>query len=89
MCEGREADDLLVPRLAAFGEDHLAEQWRKHLEVAGLTRTELHASTRTHVQTDFRSCRDSGITWLALSGVDVVKMLRRAGHDTCRRRWAT
>jgi len=29
----------------------------------------------------FRSWRDTGITWLALSGVDVVKIQRRAGHD--------
>jgi integrase len=30
---------------------------------------------------DFRSCRDSGITWLALSGLDVAKIQRRAGHE--------
>jgi hypothetical protein len=29
----------------------------------------------------FRSLRDTGITWLALAGVDVVKIQRRAGHD--------
>jgi hypothetical protein len=29
----------------------------------------------------FRSWRDTGITWLALAGVDVAKMQRRAGHD--------
>lgn len=81
MLDDRDADELLVPCLSAFGEDHVAEQWRKHLLVAGVERTELHASTRTHVQSNFRSCRDSGITWLALAGVDVAKMLRRCGHD--------
>ena len=30
---------------------------------------------------NFRSCRDSGITWLALAGVDLARMQRRAGHD--------
>jgi hypothetical protein len=29
----------------------------------------------------FRSWRVTGITWLALAGVDVTKMQRRAGHD--------
>ena len=29
----------------------------------------------------FRSWRDTGITWLALAGVDVAKIQRRAGHD--------
>jgi integrase len=81
LVRGKEASALLVPALAAFGEDHLAEQWRKHLEVAHLDRTELHTSTRTHVKSNFRSCRDSGITWLALAGVDVAKVMRRCGHD--------
>lgn len=81
MREGREPTDLVVPTLAHFGEDHLAEQWRKHLHVASVGRAELHTSTRTHVMSNFRSCRDSGITWLALAGLDVAKMLRRAGHD--------
>jgi hypothetical protein len=31
---------------------------------------------------NFRSWRDTGITWLAIAGVDATKMLRRAGHDT-------
>jgi hypothetical protein len=30
---------------------------------------------------NIRSLRDSGITWLALDGVDVVRMQRRAGHE--------
>ena len=81
MCEGRTASDLLVPVLTTFGEDHLAEQWRKNLMVAGVERVELHKSTATHVMSNFRSGRDSGITWLALAGVDVTKVMRRAGHD--------
>jgi|CZKU01.1.fsa_nt_gi hypothetical protein len=34
---------------------------------------------------NFRSWRDTGITWLALAGVDVAKMQRRAGHDSISR----
>lgn len=73
--------ELVVPTLGDFGEDHLAEQFRKHLRLAGVDRAELHTTTATHVQANFRSCRDSGITWLAMSGLDVAKIVRRAGHD--------
>jgi hypothetical protein len=34
------------------------------------------------MKVNFRSRRDTGITWLALAGVDVAKMQRRAGRDT-------
>jgi len=30
---------------------------------------------------DFRSCRDTGITWLALAGVELPLIQRRAGHE--------
>ncbi len=81
MGKGKEPTALVVPRLSAFGEDHLAEQFRRHLTRAKVTRAELHETTRTHVQANFRSCRDSGITWLAMTGLDVAKIMRRAGHD--------
>src|SRR5205085_5404556 len=59
--------------------DHLAELLRDHLKRAGVKRLELHESTQTHVQSNFRSWRDSGITWLAMSGLGVDKIMRRAG----------
>ena len=49
---------------------------------ARLEREALHDTTSTHVKSNFRSCRDSGITWLARSGLGVDKIMRRAGHDT-------
>ena len=78
---GNDASALVVPSLSAFGEDHLAEQFRAHLEAAKIKRTELHETTLTHVQSNFRSCRDTGITWLAMTGLDSAKIVRRAGHD--------
>lgn len=81
MREGKAPHDLVAKHLVVYGEDHLAELFRKHLRLAGLERVELHASTRTHVQANFRSCRDTGLTWLAMAGVDVTKIMRRAGHD--------
>lgn len=81
LIEGRAASDLLIPALSSFGENHLAQQFRAHLLAAGVDRVELHTSTRTHVQANFRSCRDTGITWLAMSGLSVDRIMKRAGHD--------
>ena len=33
------------------------------------------------MRANFRSWRDSGITWLAMLGLDVARIMRRAGHD--------
>jgi len=41
----------------------------------------LSEKTATTMPANFRSWRDTGITWLALKGVDVAKIQRRAGHD--------
>ncbi len=81
MAEGKASTALAVPMLDSFGEDHLAEKFREHLLLAKVDRAGLHATTSTHVQSNFRSCRDSGITWLAMAGVDSAKIVRRAGHD--------
>ncbi len=81
MRKGQDASALVVPCLSNFGEDHLAEVFRRHLLAATVDRPALHASTHTHVQANLRSCRDSGITWLAMTGLDVLKIKRRAGHD--------
>lgn len=81
MREGKATTALVVPVLSTFGEDHLAELFRSHLLTAGVDRAELHASTKTHVQAVFRSWRDSGLTWLAMTGLGVDKIMRRAGHD--------
>jgi integrase len=92
LCEGKCGDELVVPLLSRGDDvtstnrrasvDHLAVLFRDHLRLAGVTRAELHASTKTHVQANFRSWRDSGLTWLAMTGVGVDKIMRRAGHDT-------
>jgi hypothetical protein len=82
LVKGKQRTDLVVPALSDFGEDHLAQLFRKHLAAAKVARVELHKSTRTRVQSNFRSCRDSGITWLSMQGIDVAKIQRRAGHDT-------
>jgi hypothetical protein len=54
---------------------------RAHLKTAGVTHARLFTDDATQMPIGFRSWRDTGITWLALAAVDVVKMQRRAGHD--------
>jgi hypothetical protein len=46
--------------------------------LADVARPRLYANTATTVEVNFR---DSGITWLAVAGVDLARMPRRAGHD--------
>lgn len=81
MRDERQPADLVVPIMSDVPDNSLGELLREHLHLAGVTRTELHRPTRTHAMANFRSWRDSGLTWLALSGVGVDKIMRRAGHD--------
>jgi integrase len=74
-------DDLVVPILTTVPRETLAARTRRHLLAAGVLRETLHTSSRTTVRANFRSWRDSGITWLAMSGLDTAKIMRRAGHD--------
>jgi len=82
MREGKRANELVVPAMSTVPENTLAEIFRMDLTTARVTRNELHHDTLTHVQANFRSCRDSGLTWLAMTGLGMDKISRRAGHDT-------
>ena len=82
MKEGMQSEDKVVPILETTGKDHSAEMLRDHLKTAKVTHARLTANTATHMPINFRSWRDTGITWLAISSVDVGKMQRRAGHDS-------
>lgn len=73
--------ELVLPILTRVPEDAIAEMTRKHLRAAGVDRAALFINTDTTVQVNFRSWRDSGITWLAMTGLGVDKIMRRAGHD--------
>jgi len=79
---GRKAGDLLLPVMAVRSDRNRGRTFRTHLEWAKVTRPRLLADNPREEPVDFRSCRDTGITWLALSGVDVAKCQRRCGHDT-------
>jgi len=81
LVDGREATAPLVPIVSQRSEFERAHETRRHLAMAGVTRARLTENTATTMHVGFRSWRDTGITWLALAGVDLAKMQRRAGHD--------
>lgn len=82
MQKDREPSELVVPILGKLTENRRATNIRLDLQRAGVTRPRLFEDTATTMGVNFRSLRDSGITWLALAGVDVVRMQRRAGHES-------
>lgn len=61
-----------------------AEALRHHLEVAGLTRTELFAppagQAATWAPITFHDLRGTGVTWMALRGDEPLVIQGRAGH---------
>jgi integrase len=71
----------VLPVLAELNDKFRAKQLRAHLRLADVTRERLFAETPTLLPVNFRSCRDSGITWLALAGVPLQVMKGRAGHE--------
>ncbi len=81
MRDGREPSGLVTPIVAGTPESKRAPKFLRALRAAGITRPRLFENTATTMGVNFRSLRDSGITWLAISGVDLVKIQRRAGHD--------
>lgn len=72
---------LVLPVLGSVPLETLAARTRRHLADAGILRDALHASSLTARRATFRSWRESGITWAAMSGLDAAKIMRRAGHD--------
>jgi integrase len=60
----------------------LAEGLRTYLEVAGVTRAELHTTDATRKAMTFHDLRATGLTWLAIRGDDPLKIKQRAGHSS-------
>ena len=61
-----------------------ADQLRSDLELAGVTRAALFADPKdpTRRRLRFHDLRSSGLTWMAIDGVDAHKIRQRAGHTT-------
>jgi integrase len=82
MHEARASDDApVVPALRELNDKFRAKLLREHLELADVKRPRLREDTLTLRPIDFRSCRDTGITWLALSGLSLHAIQRRCGHE--------
>lgn len=82
MRAGKKSTDLVLPILSALNEDVRAQMTRTHLLLAGADRARLHTTTATTMMVNFRSWRDTGITWLALAGTPIERIQRRAGHKS-------
>ncbi len=82
--EGRVVQTDDARREAAHGfppTDSLAATLRKHLKRAGVDRHDLHERTPTTKPVTFYDLRACGITWMALDGVEPLRMMQRAGHS--------
>lgn len=58
----------------------LAERFREHLQIAGITRAALFVSDDQHLQIRFHDNRATGITWMAMRGDPVTTIMERVGH---------
>lgn len=76
-----KAEDRVAPIVAATEEYFRAGLFRGFLRAAGVKRDELYVETPTHLMIDFRSLRDTGITWRFLAGHRAEVVQREAGHD--------
>lgn len=77
----RSAEDLVAPILETCRREDRAPLFRKHLEMAKVERAELFVDTATHEKIDFRSLRDTGITWRFLAGHRAEVVQRESGHE--------
>jgi integrase len=82
MSVGQEPNDLVTPAFHDFARASHAERLRMYMQQAGIARSELRdLRSRTHMAIGFRSWRDTGATWEALRGTELMKLSRRMGHD--------
>jgi hypothetical protein len=68
--------------LALPSERTMARSLRRWLRRAGVTRDELFEASMTRKPLTWHDARATGITWLAVAGLDATKIQRRAGHTT-------
>lgn len=81
MVDEREAEDLLAPVVSGTPEKSRAGHFRDYLKTAKVERAELFEETATHLWIDFRSLRDTGITWRFLAEHRAEVVQREAGHE--------
>jgi integrase len=72
---------LVAPLLRTVADNKRAALLREHLKLARVDRLRLLEDTDTTIRINFRSLRDSGITWEALAGTPIDRIQSRAGHE--------
>lgn len=77
----RGAEDRVCPIVAATPEKSRAGIYRERLQAAEIDEPAFFVETRTHLMIDFRSLRDSGVTWRFLAGERAEIVQREAGHE--------
>lgn len=80
MARGKRAEDKVVPLLGK-AINRLAKAMRSHLALAGVTRAELTELSGTREPVDFRTWRETGITWQALQKTGLEAIKSYAGHE--------
>jgi integrase len=63
-------------------DDEQSSRLREYLRRAGVGREELYANDETRKNITFHDLRATGITWLAIGGLDPLKIKASAGHRT-------
>lgn len=76
-----EPEDRVCPVVALTPEKERAGIYREFLQAADVDFPAFYVETATHLQIDFRSLRDSGITWRFLRGDRGEDVQREAGHE--------
>jgi integrase len=77
----RGHDHRVCPIVAGTLEQYRAGIFRHFLQAAGVDEPVFLVETATHLMIDFRSIRDSGITWRFLAGHRAEVVQREAGHE--------
>jgi integrase len=68
------------PILDLVSEAEMAVGLRRWLAKAGITRAELHTTTKTTKKLSWHDLRATGLTWMAVRGDEPLKIMQRAGH---------
>jgi integrase len=68
--------------LSLPSERTMARSLRRWLRRAGVTRDALFEASPTRKPLTWHDARATGVTWLAVAGLDATKIQRRAGHTT-------
>ncbi len=80
LCAEAPEGPLLRP-FRTDGPNSASVYLQRHLAVAGVTRTELFATTETRKRITFHDLRATFCTWSAIRGDEPLKIRARAGHE--------